>query len=218
MSKLTLWDSNQGSRPANFAVINNLVATGTPVVGNDSTQGYEPGSIWLYGSAVYICTSSAVGAAAWEQIASEANFVVGATDQKAVAAPVAPSSTSAYFMQGLAGSITPVRSGKVLLTISGTVIASTVTAGDGIEHQLSYGTGAAPANAAALAGTQVGTVQSYTNPAIVTAADVAVPFSTSAVITGLTLNTAYWLDLAAKSLATASSGGLSNVSVSAVEL
>ncbi len=218
MTRLNIWDDSIGNRPAQIAVINNLAATGNPAVGNDSTQGYEAGSFWLHGSSIYVCTDPTAGAAVWEQLASEANFVVGAATQKQVAAPTAPASTSAYAMQGLAGTITPLRSGKVLLTISGTATGSTVTAGDGLEWQLSYGTGAAPANADAVTGTQVGAVQENTNPATVTAADVHTPFSISAVITGLTLGTAYWLDLAAKSIATASSGGLANVSVTAVEL
>lgn len=220
MTRCNLWDDKIGNRNAVIALINNLSATTNPGVGNDSTQSYEVGSVWINttSGAIYICTSAVAGSATWVLFDTSGAGGDGATDQKQVAAPVAPASTSAYFMQGLAGSITPNRSGNILLTISGTITSSTVTAGDGIEHQLSYGTGAAPANAAALAGTQVGSPQSYKNPAIVTAADVAVPFSVQAVITGLTLGTAYWLDLAAKSLGTVSSGALSNVSVSAVEL
>lgn len=141
-----------------------------------------------------------------------------AASQSSPANPTAPASTAAYKMQGLAGSITPIRTGTVQVTISGTVLCSTVTAGDGIAWQLSYGTGAAPANAANLTGTQVGTPQEYTNPGTVTAADVHIPFSVQAVITGLTTGTAYWIDLAAKSIGTVSSGNLSAVSVSAIEV
>lgn len=132
--------------------------------------------------------------------------------------PTAPSTTASYKMQGLAGTITPASSGTVLLAISGTVTSATNTSGDGISYQLSYGTGAAPANAATLAGTQVGTIQTYKNPTAVTAANVAVPFAVHAVVTGLSVGTAYWIDLAAQSIATNSSGTLSAVSVSAIEL
>jgi hypothetical protein len=141
-----------------------------------------------------------------------------ATNVLVGSAPTAPASTSAFKMQGLAGTITPQHTGTVLVIVSGTLTSATVTAGDGITYQISYGTGSAPANAGTLAGTQAGPIQVYKNPATVTAADVAVPFSVSTIITGLTLNTAYWLDLAAKSVGTASSGGVGGVSIVAVEI
>jgi len=145
--------------------------------------------------------------------------VNSATSQAQVTAPTAPASTTTYFMQGLAGTITPKTTGNVLIIISGTIVdPSGTTAGNGIIYQLSYGTGGAPANAAALTGTQVGSTQSWTSPNTVIAADTNVPFSTQAVVTGLTVGTAYWVDLAAKSIATASSMGVANVSVSVVEL
>lgn len=143
---------------------------------------------------------------------------LNASEQAQPPDPTAPASTAAYAMQGLAGAITPTNTGTLLIVISGTVISpSGVTAGLGIAHQLSYGTGAAPVNGASPTGTQVGTVQSYTNPAAVTAADVNIPFSVQALVTGLAPGTPYWIDLAAKSLGTASSMGLSNISLSAVE-
>jgi hypothetical protein len=114
--------------------------------------------------------------------------------------------------------ITPLLTGTLLIAISGTVISSSGTAGDGITYQLSYGTGTPPANAATLTGTQVGEVQTAKNPTTVTAADVAVPFSVQAIVTGLTVGTTYWVDLAAKSVATASGLGLSSLSVSSLEL
>lgn len=318
----TLFSSSIGDIPANLAFTNNFAGTGAPVVGNDSSQNYQIGSVWVFGSSIYICTSAALGAAVWQLLESSGGQIVfssqtgiaahaggaksgataltkqisrvvtvasdgdsilappataggftiitnghasngisvygagtdtineiatataiylaagktmvlgcalaGAWDGPVTATastaqaqpsnPTAPASTSAYAMQGLAGAITPKKSGIILLIISGTIIGSSVTAGDGILTQLSYGTGAAPTNSASLTGTQVGAVMDYTNPATVTAADIHVPFSMQAVVTGLTLDTAYWLDLAAKSVANASNVGLSNLSVTAVEL
>jgi hypothetical protein len=121
-------------------------------------------------------------------------------------------------MQGLAGSITPVASGRVLITISGYLISSSGTINEGILYQISHGTGTAPVNAAALTGTQVGTAQEYTNPVAVTAADVHVPFSIQAVVTGLSLNVAHWIDLAAKSVTGASLVGIAGVSITAIEI
>jgi hypothetical protein len=121
-------------------------------------------------------------------------------------------------MQGLAGSITPKGSGTVLIIITGTIIAPTgTTAGLGIQYQISYGTGGAPSNAGALAGTQIGQVQEYTNAGTVTAADVHIPFCIQAIVAGLTAGTAYWIDLAAESLGSASDMGLSNVNITAWE-
>lgn len=132
--------------------------------------------------------------------------------------PTAPASTAAYTMQGLAGSITPGRSGSILVIISGYFVGSTVTAGDGILLQMSYGTGGAPSNAGALAGTQIGAIMQYKNENTVVAADVSQPFSMQSVITGLTVGTAVWMDIAAKSIATISSVGIAGITITTIEL
>lgn len=157
----------------------------------------------------------------WSPVAGKwfgVNQAIAANSQAQPANPTAPASTSVFAMQGLAGAITPAKSGNILLIISGDFISNSVTAGDGIKTKLSYGTGTAPVNAAALTGTQVGNTLEYTNDTTVTAADVFVPFSQQAVITGLTLGTAYWLDIAAEAVANISHVGLANVSVTAIEL
>src|SRR5208283_4818695 len=86
---------------------------------------------------------------------------VGATYQATIASPTAPNSTGAYLMQGLAGAITPAKSGNILIIISGTLIASTTTINDGVRYRISYGTSSAPTSNTALAGTQVGPIQTY---------------------------------------------------------
>ena len=132
--------------------------------------------------------------------------------------PAAPNSTSVYTMQGLSGSITPSRTGTIHITINGTVNETTGTAaGVGAFWQISYGTSTAPTANSALTGTQVGPVQQYENPATVTAANVFFPFSISVIVTGLTVGTAYWIDLAAKSITTASYVGFTNVQITAFE-
>ena len=149
----------------------------------------------------------------------QANLTTRASAASVVAAPVAPASTSVFAMQGLAGTITPATTGRIKITISGTIVAPTSTVVDnGISYQISTGTGTAPVNAASLTGTQVGPVQTYTSAVAPTAAaDVHVPFSVSYLVTGLTLGTPVWIDLAAKSVTTASAMGLSNVGVIAIE-
>lgn len=127
--------------------------------------------------------------------------------------PSAPTGTSASFpaeMVGLAGSITPATSGKVLVVIS--CDAKISSAGSSISIRLRYGTGSAPANGDSLTGTAIGafrTVQATT-------ANYTMAMSVNAVITGLSVGTAYWLDLQASQV----NGGtinLYNVSISAIE-
>jgi hypothetical protein len=143
-----------------------------------------------------------------------------AFSDKTIASPIAPSSTSAFFMQGLAGSITPTAGGNIQITICGTIIASgTPNVNDGIVYQISYGTGSAPLNGGVLAGTQIGLAQSYSSAVVPTAAgDVHVPFSITYIAAGLTAKTAYWIDLSAKSITTISQMGLHNVMITAVEI
>jgi hypothetical protein len=146
------------------------------------------------------------------------SWAAKAATQTNVSAPAASNSTTLFTMQGLAGSITPAVSGSIEVTISGTITTSAVTLDNGLIWQISHGTGGAPGSNAALTGTQDGVQQEYTNPTIVTAADLHQPFSVTVVLTGLTVGTAYWLDLAAKSVTTASVMPLTNVSVSAHEI
>lgn len=89
MTKLVLWSSSTGDVPANLAFTNNFAATAAPASGNDSTQGYTPGSVWIFGNAVYKCTNAAAGAAVWV-VCSD-----GETTPGQVLAPNAATATSA---------------------------------------------------------------------------------------------------------------------------
>jgi hypothetical protein len=118
-------------------------------------------------------------------------------------------------MAGLAGAITPVSTGRICVTISGSLSNDTAAAGNGAAVQIRYGTGSAPANAAALAGTAVGgKVSSVLERA--TANDLQ-PFSIQAIVTGLTIGTAYWLDLSLAAIV-AGNGLAKNISITAFEL
>jgi hypothetical protein len=148
------------------------------------------------------------------------NLPTGAVVQSTPAGPTAPTATS-FTMAGLGGSITPTKSGKIQITISGVIIDSggSLLANVGLACQISHGTGAAPLSNAGLTGTQDGTQQKYTAATPPTAAaNVNVPFSITAVVTGLTINTSYWIDLAQKALVLTSQYQVSNVSISAIEL
>lgn len=58
-----------------LAVKHNLSASAAPGVGDDSTDGYSPGSLWIdaTNSLAYICKSAAAGAAAWQLIGSSSS-------------------------------------------------------------------------------------------------------------------------------------------------
>ena len=123
-------------------------------------------------------------------------------------------------MLGLAGSITPRSSGNILIVVSGMIepTGSGTTSGLGIAYQISYGTGVAPSNQGALAGTQVGSVQFHTNDVNTVGTNANHPFSLQAVVTGLTIGTAYWVDLAATEFLLSNGFALANITISVIEI
>ena len=108
-------------------------------------------------------------------------------------APTAPASTGTYTMVGLAGSITPNLTGRIMVSMQG---IGGNTNGNGFGAKLSYGTGTAPSAAGALAGTQTGPI--FTMTALT--GSLTAWFNIEVIITGLTVGTTYWLDLAAAQL------------------
>lgn len=113
----------------------------------------------------------------------------------------AAAATSATYVMagfGVAGagggwSLTPQFSGRILLMASG--LETSGTTGSTCTVQLSFGTGAAPANGAAVAGTQQGNQPAWVS---LTGA-LAVPFSLFTIVQGLVIGTAVWFDIAQKS-------------------
>jgi hypothetical protein len=138
----------------------------------------------------------------------------------------AATTSATYVMQGLgvaganAFTITPQVTGRLLVLVSGNVTGvNTAT----VTLQLSSGTGAAPANAAAVTGTQIGGQVTLTPITGI----LTTPFTLGAIITGLAVPTVslvgqtgaatpVWLDVALKSSSGAAS--ISNLTCSAVEL
>lgn len=108
-------------------------------------------------------------------------------------------------------SITPTSSGKVVFTVTGDVTNSTIL--DGAAILLAYGTGAAPANAGAAAGTLISATR---GPAVAVAAQKQ-GFALTASATGLTVNTAYWYDLQIANV-TGGTASVSNVDCTAFEV
>ena len=108
-------------------------------------------------------------------------------------APAATTSTTGV-MAGLNKTLTPKLSGRVLVIISGQ--AQNGTGDNGFKFDLRHGTGSAPTNGAALTGTVNGAT--VTGSCVASGSTTGVPimpFCHHAVITGLTINTAYWFDI-----------------------
>ena len=128
--------------------------------------------------------------------------------------PAAPTGTSSvtFVMMGLAGSYTPAATGKVLLIISGD--ARNTVAGNGAGLQIRGGTGAAPANGDAPAGSTFGAAIRLT--AVPNNSD-RFPFSIQAVIEGLSISTTYWFDLALSAV-TGGTAVVAGLTMTAVEV
>src|ERR1017187_6229156 len=103
-------------------------------------------------------------------------------------------------MQGLAIYFTPQSSTRVKLFINGQVVPAATTVWALVPC---YGTGTAPTNAAAAAGTAV---VGYGATGIAPTGTAGVSFATTSIITGLTPGTTYWFDL--KNTFTASTMGV----------
>jgi hypothetical protein len=148
---------------------------------------------------------------AWALIGppSAAAVVAYASLQTAQANPVATSSTVGIMLGlGVGQTITPSASGKVLVTIAGTLLASVADA-EAIMH---WGGGAPPVYGAAPSGTPVGGT-GVTSPNAS-----GTPLSLSGVVSGLTVGAPYWFDL--ELVASSASGSVRGLllTTTAVEL
>ena len=154
-----------------------LLNTGYP---NFALNGWEsPGGLGkIYGAMV-------------DSIAG--SILTGPVNGYTDATPSNPSHTNSTtgVMMGLAVTYIPTRSGIVMVQVEGQM--QTDTANDGAQASLYYGTAPAPSNGAALTGTQKG------KPAIVDSFPASAKrwqFGITTVISGLTVGTTYWFDLA----------------------
>lgn len=128
--------------------------------------------------------------------------------ERSWAAPGATTSTGGVMM-GLDARITPRKSGRVLVTISGD--SRNTTNVKGCIIQARYGTGASPANGSAL----TGTLKGYPVTTVGASVQNREGFSRTLLLTGLTIGTAIWFDvsLAANNSGTASIAGIEVVMV-----
>lgn len=145
-----------------------------------------------------VLVSDANGQGTWTAIANYQSVVLN---------PAAVSGAGGK-MLGLAGAITPSKSGILVITISGEYLSdSTVFTTD---LSVRIGTGTAPANGAAVSGTII-----QTTNRLASSSTLRIPFSTNVTITG-SPGTPYWIDMSAGT----SGGGtvqLFNVSISSIE-
>lgn len=127
------------------------------------------------GSALYVVS----GLPAWKMPAAAQSAPTGQTT----------ASTSGV-MLGAAAAITPVATGRILIIVVG---ENSNTGGFGNTSTIGarFGTGTAPVPGAAATGT---TPTGFTD--LVLQVQGQVPFTVCAIVTGLTLGTAYWVDLA----------------------
>lgn len=86
----------------NLALANNFAAVTNPGVSDDTTAGYEAGSVWLNVStgASFTCMSNADGAAVWVQNAGTASLAINSQPAPA-AKTVSGVMTAANLMGGL---------------------------------------------------------------------------------------------------------------------
>jgi hypothetical protein len=112
--RTTLFSSVIGDVPANLAFTNNYAATTNPAVGNDSTQGYSPGSVWINATTdqAFLCTDSTAGAAVWASTTDG-----GAQGQTIAPAATTPTGTGGTaLLRGGAGGTTSGAGGPAQLT------------------------------------------------------------------------------------------------------
>ena len=133
-------------------------------------------------------------------------------------APANPTgiANAAYKMCGLgvAGAnawvLTPQVTGRVLIFICGDLNSDAT--GQTATLQCSFGTGTAPVNGAGVAGTQQGAQPTWVSLTGL----LQIPFSMSTIVTGQTVGTPLWFDLAAKS--SAGTVSLTNLNAWALEI
>lgn len=142
---------------------------------------------------------------------TETLAVVPQAAQSSPANPTGTGSTTPVMM-GLAGTITPRSTGRVLIIISGQLAESTNNRG--AVTQIRWGIGAAPTNAAALTGTALGgTVNMFQS-----SSTIIFPVNLQGIVTGLTIGTAIWIDVSLARVGVSGTATISNISLTALEV
>lgn len=159
--------------------------------------------------------TSGVTAGTYDSLTVNAQGIVTAASNPASlqASPSNPTActNASSVMMGLAQTMTPNSSGRVLIAISGDLLNA--GAANQATFSIRTGTGSAPANGAAATGTLRGTAIVVSNPT----ASAPDPFSMQAVVTGLTVGTQIWIDMACQTTSGTNTSQPINLSVTAVE-
>ena len=205
--------TNPGTSASTFAQLNQKgVTSGTITLQTQSVAG-----TWTWnwpttaGTANQVLTSQGGGGTAmtWQT----ANLFNGATIQAGVTNPTGTTSTSIVMMGlGTTCKLTPVSSTRIWIGLN-FIVQNTVGA-DGVQVQLRFGTGTAPANGAAATGTLITSTLGANPVNVASAFQSATPFGLAL---SLTPGTAYWFDIGLSAL----SGGtasMSNVTCTAYEM
>lgn len=132
-----------------------------------------------------------------------------------ISSPSNPTGTTSTtsLMMGLAGSFTPRTTGRMLLIITGGSKNTSATSGVSISVKTAFGTGGAPANAAAATGTLLGSTYVNIPGSVATQG-----FCRSYIATGLTLGTSYWIDLQVSTSNANGTASVSGIDIVAIEL
>jgi hypothetical protein len=200
-----------GFRFGNNTGIFNLSGAPTSGTSGSFANIAGPGAIILSANKNIYINTNTKASPTWSIVPNEGTSSLPAVLANVTTAAPTLTTSATYVHMGLGAtaSITPVLAGRIAFTITGDIAS---TNGQSATTQLSFGSGSAPTNGTAFTGTQVGSqvVQTALTGYLVT------PFSLTAVVTGLVVGTAYWLDLVLKS----SSGNatVTTVSVSAMEI
>jgi hypothetical protein len=175
------------------------------------TQSQGPPGLSVFGA---VTAGNCVKFQTASQIADSGGVCLTGTGVRTQSTPANPASTTNLtgVMAGLAGSITPVLTGRIFLSISGSAFNNTNN--DGCTITPRYGTGTAPTNGAALAGTVAGNSNGLNTS---NGSNDFGAWTAQGLVTGLTLNTAYWLDVG-QAIVTGGTCSLLNITVIAIEL
>lgn len=173
----------------------------TPVgvtVGGTGLTSVTTGDLF-YGSASNVISKLGIGSAG-QFLAIIGGIPTWCSANTYDATPTNPTANSGALMLGLAGAITPNRTGNLYVVITGMIKGSST----GLTYtcQIAYGTGTAPINGAASTGTLTGKPNGLTVAGITNLQNEVVSFTCQGPISGAALSTALWIDLVTSSSGT----------------
>jgi len=150
------------------------------------------GTTWVRSSTTGLAAAGVAAGSAGQILATVSGATTWIQMAQSQITPADPAGTSSAstVMMGLAGSITPAVSGRVLFTVQGQYTCTSTTT-TGITLGFRTGTGSAPVNGAPSTGTSRGNAYAIG----VTVAGAYIPFSLTAIATGLAVGTALWFDI-----------------------